>query len=369
MTEPRRFKCWLPLRLVLSLWLLGASCFAQIDESVRVAESPRRVLLAGSLAPEVRSRINGYLSATSWQTLELPVEIESTESATAVARQHDARAVVWVTQPTESSLELHVVDMTTSTQAKRVIPIEQPQDPLSRSAAYETLALVVHVTLQSAEHGVEIGARTPPQVTPTPATSPADSPPRAPAASNSVALRVHGGWRAYLDSGNLRHGPELAVGVAGEAWWVVGSGAWLLPRRVTTTVDGSDATPIAFNLQEATLGVVAGHEFVVAGEWLCGLGAAGALTVVQRQRASVSQSLSAEREHRTLAPQLDAFAQLVSPRLFVAGPRVLLLGGASAYLRRPRWLLESGQALDQQWSTLQPWLAVSLRFDWGNGDE
>lgn len=363
--------------------LSGGAAVAAASEDVGYTPAKRqshyRVVLLDGVNVDLRGRIDGYLRGTHWRSVGgLNPEGETPDGAGPLSRselsslavateERRAQAAVWVVRPTPRQLQVHIFDPSTGTTGSRDIPIQVPDDPLSLSAAYETVALVVHLTLQNVQLALEERASIATSQ-PLPVKDQPAPPARSTEDSSSLGFQVQGGWRGYLDGSSVRQGPELSLGLTLGDWWFGGSSQWLLGRQLESTILQADSTlpsaTLAFDLQELAFGLSAGYLVRLPFEWRWGVGGGAVVTHIRRAQAQTSDVLAARAETTELAAHAEIHASLVSSRMFSSGPRWVLAGGGALFVRRPRWVLASGSELPIAWGTLQPWLSASLQFQW-----
>ena len=317
----------------------------------------------GPLSPQLRQRIGSYIRGSSWSAT---LVVESALPAALVeARRREADVLVLVEDSPEQ-LRLRIVDLAARTTARRTILIQQG-DPLARSAAYETVALVISATLRAVEQGQSIAEPSPPEAALVLEQPPPQ--PREPEATQGVPspasrLLVDLGWRGALDGSRVHHGPTLGAGFAVDPFWLAVSGELRWPRGLVSQVPTEEGQNVRFEVSSLSLGLTVGGRWVLPTRWETGFALGPALTWIHRERAQVSDALAAAPEQVTLAPQVQVLTEVSTPPVLVPNLRLVGNVGVSVFLRRPRWRLSTGEVLSETWQELQPWLTGSFRLAW-----
>lgn len=192
------------------------------------------VVVEAPAEPELLERVLGQLS-----DLPYTVEVASRTSTTGapgvrakrLARTRQVAAILLVDGPEAGGCTVTVSHVPSGRLLSRTVePVE------SRSATWETCALIARSTLQAMSAWRQQEERPPPRVEPLPPPEPVPTParPRPPEIGVEAAI----GWRAGTDGEGPfgPHGPEVRVAVRGHGWAAGLELAADLPERLEDSI-------------------------------------------------------------------------------------------------------------------------------------
>ena len=138
------------LAALLGVWFSTARYAHAQDADVGAL----RVVVLGPLDPVVYQRIEGQLADLPWERVpvEAPSEVQTLGERFAIARAHDARAIVWI-ETVDDALVVHVADVAEQRLFTRALSLSSER----RSVIYEEAAIVIRSTLVVLALGEEIG--------------------------------------------------------------------------------------------------------------------------------------------------------------------------------------------------------------------